>query len=100
MTKSTFTRGWTVVVAVVLLAVAVFEPVGGQPVSVQTAQDAIANIRSKDVTGDEIRLVNSDGTDDPMIWSIGQEARPFEGDRQPAPWRPAALQAAEITYFV
>ncbi len=29
MTKSTFTRGSTVVVAVVLLAVAVFEPVGG-----------------------------------------------------------------------
>ena len=57
MSKSIFTRGWTVVVAVVLLAVAVFEPVGGQPASAQTTEDPGVIAYVKRSTGD-IHLIS------------------------------------------
>ena len=61
MSKSTFTRGWTLVVAIILLAVAVFEPVGGRPASAQTPADpgVIAYVNRS--TGD-IHLISPDGT--------------------------------------
>jgi len=35
-----------------------------------------------------------------LVAHAGQEAGPFEGDRQPAPWNPAATQVADVTYLV
>ncbi len=74
MSKSMFTRGWTLVVAVVLLAVAVFEPVGGQPTSASPAADAgptadegiIAYVKRS--TGD-IHLISPDATGDRLLWT-------------------------------
>jgi len=58
MSKSTFTQGWMLIVAVVLLAVAVFEPVGGQPASAQTTADpgTIAYVRMSTQTSIPSRL--------------------------------------------
>jgi TolB protein len=68
MSKSTFTRGWTLVVAMVLLAVAVFEPVGGQPASARTTAEpgTIAYVRRS--TGD-IHVISPDGTGDRVLWT-------------------------------
>ena len=96
MSKSTFTRGWTLVVAVVLLAVAVFEPASGQPVSAgsQATQQAIAYIRSNDVTGDEIRLVDPDGTNDRRVWRTGASGAQGVRDIANLVWRPNARELA------
>ena len=73
MSKSTFTRGWTVVVAVIVLAVAVFEPVDGQPASYRTAPVAssadpgtIAYVKR---STDDIHVISPDGTGDRVLWT-------------------------------
>jgi len=73
MSKSTFTRGWTVVAAVIVLAVAVFEPVDGQPASYRTAPVAssadpgtIAYVKR---STDDIHVISPDGTGDRVLWT-------------------------------
>ena len=70
MNKSTFTRGWTVV-AVVLLAVAAFEPASGQPASAQTTEDPGTIAYVKFSTHD-IHLISPDGTGDRVLWAAPQ----------------------------
>ena len=89
MSKSKFTRGWTVVVAVVLLAVAVFEPVGGQPALAQTTADPGTIAYVKRSTGD-IHLISPDGTNDRVLWTNPNP------DEPPVDlgWRPDGLELA------
>ena len=42
------------------------------PVSAQTDPSKIAYVRPDDATGDEIRLIQPDGSNDRRIWSVGQ----------------------------
>ncbi len=91
MRKSMFTQGWTLVVAVVLLAVAVFEPVVGQPASAQTTADpgTIAYVK---LSTHDIHVISPDGTGDRVLWSA---PRPLS---QMAPldlsWRPDGRELA------
>ena len=68
MSKSKFTRSWTIVVAVILLAVAVLEPVSGQPALAQTTADPGTIAYVKRSTGD-IHLISPDGTNDRVLWT-------------------------------
>ena len=68
MSKSTFTQGWTVVVAVVLLAVAVFKPVGGQPALAQTTADP-GTIAYVQMSTQDIHTISPDGTGDRVLWT-------------------------------
>ncbi|MDD1649650.1 MAG: hypothetical protein LUO80_04570, partial [Methylococcaceae bacterium] len=72
MSKAMFTRGWTLVIGIILLAVTIFAPVESRPVSAQTAREAIASFRSNGETGDEIRLINPYGTEiSQFAWQPG-----------------------------
>jgi hypothetical protein len=68
MSKSTFTLGWMLIVAVVLLAVAVFEPVGGQPASAQTTADP-GTIAYVQMSTQDIHTISPDGTGDRVLWT-------------------------------
>src|SRR5512136_2074473 len=88
MSKSIFTQGWTVVVAVVLLAVAVFEPVSGQPAS-SADPGTIAYVQR---STHDIHLISPDGTGDRVLWTA---PRPLT--LWPAPdlaWRPDGRELA------
>ncbi len=69
-----------------------------QSVSAQTAQEAIAYIRSNDVTGDEIRLVNPDGTGNHMIWRSGVAGAQGVADVSQLAWRPDARELAFASF--
>ncbi len=68
MSKSMFTRSWNLVVAVVLLAVAVFEPMGGRPASAQTTADP-GTIAYVQMSTQDIHTISPDGTGDRLLWT-------------------------------
>jgi len=78
MSKSKFTRGCTVVVALILSAVAVFEPVGGRPISAQAAQEAARSSYAAAAQGtiayvqtstQDIHTISPDGAGDRLLWT-------------------------------
>ncbi len=68
MSKSIFTRSWTLVVAVVLLAVVVLEPVGGQPALAQTTADP-GTIAYVQMSTQDIHTISPEGTGDRVLWT-------------------------------
>jgi TolB protein len=55
-----------------LLGLATLAPSTPRPASAQTVAGTIAYTRDNDTTGDEIRLIEPDGSNDRRIWSVGQ----------------------------
>ena len=84
-----FTRIWTVV-AVVLLAIAVFEPMSGQPASAQTKADPGTIAYVKLSTGD-IHVISPDGTGDRVLWTYHQSPT---GPAFDLAWRPDGRELA------
>jgi hypothetical protein len=54
-----------------LLGLATLAPASPRLVSAQTLSGTIAYTRDNDTTGDEIRLIEPDGSNDRRIWSVG-----------------------------
>jgi len=88
MSKSMFTRGSTLVVAVVLLAVAVFEPVSGQPAS-SADPGTIAYVRR---STHDIHLISPDGTGDRVLWTAPQPLSVYPA--YDLAWRPDGRELA------
>jgi TolB protein len=88
MSKSTFTRSWTLVVAVVLLAVAVFEPVSGQPAS-SADSGTIAYVK---LSTHDIHVISPDGTGDRVLWTAPQPLSAWPA--HDLAWRPDGRELA------
>src|SRR5512143_2977116 len=91
MIKSTFTRSWTIVIAVVLLSVAVFAPVGGQPALAQTTADP-ATIAYVKLSTHDIHVISPDGTGDRVLWAAPRPLGPFTPIE--LAWRPDGRELA------
>ncbi len=91
MSKSMFTRSWTLVVAVVLLAVAVFEPVGGQPALAQTTAD-LGTIAYVKLSTHDIHAISPDGTGDRVLWTAPQPLSLWSA--HDLAWRPDGRELA------
>lgn len=63
------------------------------PAHAYTDQGSIAYVRSNDVTGDEIRLIESDGTNDRLLWNT---KTPLNGVQQiyAVTWNPVGSELA------
>ncbi len=92
-----------------LLAPPASKPVAasaGQDASAQSAaaqtasaQYAIAYVRPNDVTGDEIHLINPDGTQDRKIWSTGTSGLTTGPDVAELTWKPDSSELAFWSRF-
>lgn len=69
---NTGTRISGALVLCVLVALSTTLPQRLRPVSARAASGTIAYVRPNDATGDEIWLIQPDGSDDRRIWSVGQ----------------------------
>lgn len=70
-----------------------------QPVAASAGQDAIAYVLPNDVTGDEIHLINPDGTQDRQIWHTGTSGVTTEPDVRDLAWKPDASELAFWSRF-
>jgi hypothetical protein len=66
------TRRSLMTLALILLVLATLGPPAPRPVSAQPASGTIAYVRPNDQTGDEIWLIEPDGSNNRRIWSVGQ----------------------------
>ena len=73
-----------------LLVLATLAPLMAHPVSAQTLAGTIAYTRDNDTTGDEIRLIEPDGSNDRRIWSVGHPDPNNIIDITDLDWRPDA----------
>ena len=65
------TRRSLMTLALILLVLATPGSPAPRPVSAQPASGTIAYVRPNDQTGDEIWLIEPDGSNNRRIWSIG-----------------------------
>ena len=67
---------------------------GHRPASAGTGEGTIAYVRPNNANGDEIRLIEPDGSGDHLIWSVGQPD-PYEVESITSlAWRPDATELA------
>ena len=59
-----------------------------QPVAASAGQSAIAYVLPNDITGDEIHLINPDGTHDREIWYTGTSGLTTGPDVAQLTWKP------------
>jgi WD40-like Beta Propeller Repeat len=88
MSKSKFTRGCTVVVALILSAVAVFEPASGQPAS-SADPGIIAYVRR---STHDIHLISPNGAGDRVLWTAPDPLGPWPAYE--LAWRPDGRELA------
>jgi hypothetical protein len=80
--------------ACVVLALAALQRTTPRPVSAQTDSGTIAYVRPNDATGDEIWLIQPDGSNDRRIWSAGQPDPNGILEISDLDWRPDASALA------
>jgi hypothetical protein len=68
MNKSMFTRGSTLVVAIILLTAAVFQPVSGQLALARTTED-LGIIAYVKISTNDIHIISPDGSGDHVLWT-------------------------------
>ena len=72
---------------------------GERPVSASVDPGVIAYVLPNDKTGDEIHLIEPDGTGDQKIWSTGQPGAELVQDVHSLTWRPDASELAFVSSF-
>jgi hypothetical protein len=70
-----------------------------QPVAASAGQNAIAYVLPNDTTGDEIHLINPDGTHDREIWRTGTSGVTTSPDVAQLTWKPDASELAFWSRF-
>lgn len=95
-------RGMNVCLTLVITLVLITAPLtlpGEQPVSASVDQGVIAYVAPNDQTGDEIHLINPDGTGDKMIWRTGKPGVELMREVHSLAWKPNASELAFVSSF-
>jgi hypothetical protein len=95
--KLIFSRKFLLIGLVGLLAMTGFALPGSHPLAAQTGPGTIAYVRPNDETGDEIWLIEPNGSGNRRIWSTGQAPSVIIKELRSLAWRPDAGELAFVS---